>query len=230
MSLAAQLSAATPIVLGREPAQQLAHQELQNRAYQHDPQPWVIRLFDELLNWFSNLLSQVGGASPGGWVGIICFVILIVGLVGVVRWRMGPLRRTAGSTALFDDAGSATTTSSAHRRFAERAAADGRWADAVRERLRAIVRDLEERGLLDPRTGRTAQEAALEGGRSLPTVAADLLLVAGTFGDIWYGGRTADEAAYQRLVSVDDAVIRARRTSVLETSTTAPDRFTAVPR
>jgi hypothetical protein len=230
MSLSALLSAGTPIVLGREQAQQLAQQELQDHAYQQESQPWVMRLIGWLLGRFTDLLNQVGGASPGGWIGIICIVILIVGLTGVVRWRMGPLRRRAGSTALFDQIGSATTASATHRRAAERAAADGRWADAVRERLRAIVRDLEERGLLDPRAGRTAEEAALEGGQSLPTVAADLLWGAHTFGNIWYGGRTADEAAYQRLVGVDDAVIRARRAPGTETITASPDRFTAVPR
>ena len=62
--------------------------------------------------------------------------------------------------------------------------------------MRAIVRSLEERTLLDPRPGRTADEAAAEAGRPLPRHADRLRAAARTFDDVTYGGRTADEAAY----------------------------------
>jgi hypothetical protein len=72
-----------------------------------------------------------------------------------VLHRTGPLaRRGPQREALF--AGSAVLTAQAHRELAEAAAGEGRWADAVRERLRAVVRELESRGALDPRPGRTA--------------------------------------------------------------------------
>ena len=69
-------------------------------------------------------------------------------------------------------------------------AARGEWADAVRERLRAVVRSLEERAVLDERPGRTADEAAAEAGTALPTCADDLRRSARLFDDIW-GARNA---------------------------------------
>ncbi|MFD0347693.1 DUF4129 domain-containing protein [Kitasatospora aburaviensis] len=76
--------------------------------------------------------------------------------------------------------------------------------------MRALVRALEERTLLDARPGRTADEAAAEAGRSLPEHAAALTAAARTFDDIAYGDRTADRAAYQLLRDLDQALERAR--------------------
>ncbi len=69
--------------------------------------------------------------------------------------------------------------------------------------MRALVRALEDRAVLDPRPGRTADEAATEAGRSLPAHASRLRAAARVFDDVTYGGRTADAAAYQRLCALD---------------------------
>ncbi|MGF1432555.1 DUF4129 domain-containing protein, partial [Kitasatospora sp. LaBMicrA B282] len=84
----------------------------------------------------------------------------------------------------------------------------GDFAAAVREQMRALVRDLEERTLLDPRPGRTADEAAVEAGRRLPQHAAALRTAARLFDDIAFGERTADRAAYQQLADLDAALRR----------------------
>jgi len=73
-----------------------------------------------------------------------------------------------------------------------------------------VVRDVEERGLVDVRPGRTADEIARDAGRALPAVAGDLRAAARLFDDVWYGGRTADSSSYDRLVAVDQAVAAAR--------------------
>jgi hypothetical protein len=73
-----------------------------------------------------------------------------------------------------------------------------------------VVRHVEERGLVDVRPGRTADEIARDAGRALPAVAGDLRAAARVFDDVWYGGRTADASSYDRLVAVDDAVAAAR--------------------
>lgn len=69
--------------------------------------------------------------------------------------------------------------------------------------MRAIVRSLEERALLDARPGRTADEAAAEAGRTLPEHAARLRAAARSFDDVTYGGRTADQPAYLSLQTLD---------------------------
>ncbi|CAM5235559.1 DUF4129 domain-containing protein [Streptomyces narbonensis] len=78
----------------------------------------------------------------------------------------------------------------------------------TQERMRAIVR-FEERDLLDPRPGRTADEAAAESARSLPAHAHDLRLAARTFDDV-HTARTADEPAYRRIEELDTALERTR--------------------
>jgi hypothetical protein len=108
-----------------------------------------------------------------------------------------------------------------HRAAADAAAARGAWADAVRERLRAIVRGLEERGLLDARPGRTADEAAMEAGLALPSCAEDLRRAARLFDDVWYGGRTATDEHDRQLREVD-AAVRAARPVPLSAAGSAP--------
>jgi hypothetical protein len=136
---------------------------------------------------------------------VVVLGLLLVGLVAVVLHRTGPLaRRGPQREALF--AGSAVLTAQAHRELAEAAAGEGRWADAVRERLRAVVRELESRGALDPRPGRTAGEVARDGGAAVPALAADLSRAAMLFDEVWYGGRDADAGSYAVLVGVDERV------------------------
>ncbi|MGW4698552.1 DUF4129 domain-containing protein, partial [Kitasatospora cineracea] len=93
-------------------------------------------------------------------------------------------------------------------------AAAGAWADAVRDQMRALVRGLEERTVLSPRPGRTADEAAAEAGRALPRHAAELASAARLFDDIAFGERPADEAAYRLLADLDHALGRTRPTPV----------------
>ena len=94
-----------------------------------------------------------------------------------------------------------------HRAAAEAHAAEGRWAEAIRERLRAVARDLEERAILDPRPGRTAQELAAEAAALLPV---DFAPGVGVFYDVWYGDRPGTPEGYRLLTDLDQAVQDAR--------------------
>jgi hypothetical protein len=196
-----------PITLGRDEAQRLARIELANPAYTGDDEPWTQKILRWVLDRIARLLDTVGGSSPLGWFGILGVVALVVIVVVVVRRRTGGLTRGPATTGLF----SGTDRSAADfRAEADLFASSGAWAEAVRARLRAVVRDVEERGLVDVRPGRTADEIARDAGRALPAVAADLRTAARIFDDVWYGGRTADPSSYARLVAVDDAVRAAR--------------------
>ncbi|MFC6985013.1 DUF4129 domain-containing protein [Streptomyces cirratus] len=117
-----------------------------------------------------------------------------------------PRRAVTGATALFDEA---ARTAADHRAAADAHAAAGRWTEAVQERMRAVVRSLEERTLLDPRPGRTADEAAAEAATRLPQHAGDLRAAARAFDDVTYGGRTGDPDTYGRLRTLDLALERA---------------------
>ncbi|MDD7935235.1 DUF4129 domain-containing protein [Actinomycetospora straminea] len=197
-----------PIDIGADPARELAREELARRAYQEAaPDPvtaglqWLARRLDELLRAASDI-------SPGGGWGLLVLVAVLVVVVVLVRRRFGPVARTAAASGAV--LGDTVRTADEHRRLADRHAAAGAFDDAVRERMRAIVRSLEERTILEPRQGRTAGDAAREGGRVLPAAAGELLEAARRFDETVYGGRPADADTDARLRAVDAAVAATR--------------------
>jgi hypothetical protein len=196
-----------PVTLGREEAQRLARLELAKADYHQSDESWVQRILGWVIEKIGLLLDRAGSTSPLGWFGVLGLVAVVVIVVVVVRRRIGSLARSTVDMPLFDDG---SRRAADLRADAERFAAAGGWAEAVRARLRAVVRDLEERGLVDARPGRTADEIAGDAGQALPSAAADLRTGARLFDDVWYGGRTADATTYDRMVAVDDAVSAAR--------------------
>jgi hypothetical protein len=193
----------------RESARDAAREELSRREYADAQPPLLVRLVGRALRALGDLLDRAAGAVPGGRLGLLLLLALLVLLVAVVLARVRPGGgREAARAPLF--AGSAVLSAAEHRALAEQAAADGRFDEAVRERLRAVVRDLEARGVLDPRPGRTAGEVARDGGAALPAVAEDLHRGAAVFDEVWYGGRPADASSYAVLTGVDERVGRSR--------------------
>jgi hypothetical protein len=100
------------------------------------------------------------------------------------------------------------------RSAADAAAAGGDYSLAVAERFRAIVRDLEERAVLDERPGRTALEVSAEAGRVLLTAARALADGAELFDDVVYGQRPATAADDAAMRAADQQVRAARRERV----------------
>lgn len=203
--------AGVPVDLGREEAARLAREELAKEIYRSHRPGLVQRAVRWLLDKGMDLLDKAAGVSPGGHLGLVVLVLLVVVAVVAIRLRIGPVGRGAATEeALF---AGRPRTAAEHRMAAEEHAARGEWAEAVRERLRAVVRSLEERALLDERPGRTADEAAREAGAALPACATDLRDAARLFDDVWYGGRPAGPGSDARMRAVDDAVRAARRRS-----------------
>jgi hypothetical protein len=137
--------------------------------------------------------------------------------VVAVRLKVGPLARSGQADhELF---AGRPQSAAEHIAAADAHAAAGAWAEAVRERLRAVVRSLEERGLLDPRPGRTADEVAWEAGAVLPHCASDLRAAVRVFDDVWYGGRQATQEHDLQLRALTAKVASARPVT---TSTVGP--------
>ena len=201
-------SGGLPVDMGRDEARRAAEQELAKPEYASAQPSPLVRAVAWLLERFGDLLDGAAQHAPGGHVGLVVLVLLLALGVLAVRLRIGRIGRTvAGDHGLFD---AKPVPADHHRRSADAHAARSEWAEAVRERLRAVVRNLEERDLLDPRPGRTADEAAAAGGRALPACAEQLRAAARTFDDVWYGGVPATEVMDAQLRTVDDAVRRAR--------------------
>ena len=198
------LVARVPVDLDRSAARGLARRELARPEYAADRPGLLVRALRRLAHAVGDLLDSAAGASPGGWAGLVAAVLVLVLLAVGARRVLGPVaRRAAAPPALFS---AAPATAADHRRRADACAAEGGWAEAVRERLRAVVQGLEERGLIEPRPGRTAVEAARDGGLALPGCARQLDAAARRFGDIWYGGATATAADDAQLRALDDQV------------------------
>lgn len=192
----------------RDEAQEAAREELSRRQYRDAEPPLVQRFLEWLVRELNELLSDASSNVPGGGWGLFALVLLLIGLMALLVVRLRPTRRTGLPSGLFGDA--AELSAEEHRALADRAAAVGEFADAVRERLRAVVRELESRGVLDPRPGRTADEVALEAGRAVPGIAGALTEGVRLFDEVWYGGRTADASTYERMVALDVQVTRTR--------------------
>lgn len=192
--------------LTRDSARDAAREELSRREYADAQPPLLVRLAARLVREIGDLLAEAAAAAPGGRIGLLLLLCLLGLLVAVVLAKVRPARRDRSGSPLFG--GSAELSAAQHRELAEQAAAEGRFADAVRERLRAVVRDLEARGVLEPRPGRTAGEIARDAGAVVPGVATALRRAAVAFDEVWYGGRTADASSYALLVEVDEQVGR----------------------
>ncbi|MYY13765.1 DUF4129 domain-containing protein [Streptomyces sp. SID4919] len=187
----------------------------------HENDPGLFqRALDAFLGWVDDVFSAASGASPGGVVGLTVIVLAAAALIGALWWRLGsPTRTPRGSAPLFDDL---PRSAAEHRATADTHAAQGHWTPALQERVRALVRALEERALLDARPGRTADEAAAEAGRPLPGHADRLRAAAHAFDDVTYGGRTADRDTYHRVTALDHDLQRAK--PVLTTPAPHSDR------
>ncbi|MGW7518859.1 DUF4129 domain-containing protein [Streptomyces sp. NPDC054796] len=198
-----------PVTVPRAPAREAAERELSKARYHENDPSLLQQLFDWVWERVNNLLSAAAGATPGGWVGLAVLALVLVLLVVALRLRLGKFRPTSSSqdSALFHDG---PRSAADHRAAAEAHASAARWSEALQERMRAIVRSLEERALLDPGPGRTADEAATEAGRELPDHAPALRSAAHDFDEVTYAGRSADAPAYTRMRDLDTALQRAK--------------------
>lgn len=210
MSLAVLVAAGSPPdPVTRAAAQAAARAELAKRAYHRNDPSLIDRGLVWLLKKLGKLLENGARHAPGHQIGLLLILLIVAAVVAVVVTRVGTLRRSShGDEAIFDVE---QTTADEHRRRADAFAKAGEWAEAIRERLRAIARELEQRGVLDPRPGRTAAELSREAGAQLPALADDLRNAASIFDRVWYGGRTATAADEELLRRLDSRVAGSHR-------------------
>nr|WP_307167605.1 DUF4129 domain-containing protein [Streptomyces rishiriensis] len=201
LSLRARSDDEPPLTVPRDPAREAARRELSKDLYHQNDPSLFQRALDTLWDWVGDLLDTASTATPGGTLGLVVVILATAAVVGALWWRLGsPRRRPTSAAALFDDR---PRSAAEHRAAAEAHAAQAHWNQAVQERMRAIVRSLEERALLDTRPGRTADEAAADAGRTLPAHTDRLRTAARDFDDVTYGGRRATRQSYARTAELD---------------------------
>lgn len=203
--------------IDRETAHDAAQHELAKPIY---PKP---SLMDQLGEWIDKMLYRLileGSSIPGGWLTItVLGIVVAVAFIVAVRIARRTMRTNRGADAgLF---GLHELSAAEHRATAEAYAAQGNWASAIRHRLRAVGRQLEETGMLNPVPGRTANELARDAGELLPAFNSELLGAATVFNDVTYGGQSGTEPDYRMIAELDDALRRHSVPSASDTSTPA---------
>ena len=161
-------------------------------------------LSDQFAEWVNDLLYRLvlkGSQVPGGWftIAVLALLALTAAVVAVRISRRA--MRTRRSAALYGDQ---VLSAEQHRSRAEDCAAREDWAAAIRHRLRAVGRQLEEDGALTALPGRTASELAREAGSRLVELRGDFIRAAEIFNDVSYGGRQGDEKSYRVIADLDD--------------------------
>lgn len=187
--------------IDRDAAHEAAQRELDKPIYPR------ASLTDRLSDWLNELVHRIaegGSAVPGGWFTVaVLLLLVVVAVVVAVRIARRTMRTDRGDHSLYGghDLGAAE-----HRSTAEQHAAAGQWALAIRHRLRAIARQLEESGVLPPGPGRTATELALDAGLAMPQLAGEFREAATSFNDVTYGDRPGTEPAYRAVAALDDHI------------------------
>ncbi|WP_344234883.1 DUF4129 domain-containing protein [Kribbella hippodromi] len=201
-----------PVDIDRDQAAQEAAKELSKSAYRESGGSLIEKALAKVMDWIRDLLDSLTGTSPNGHAGLAMLIGLLVLITVVVLWRAGVLRtsRKATSQAVFDTA--RPQSAAQYRSLAEREAASGEYALAIRSRFRACVAELTERTVLDERAGRTAYEVVADASRAAPVLREPLQPAALVFTEVVYGNRPGTPERYSVVVAADDAARTARVT------------------
>ena len=188
------------IDIDRDAAHQAAQDELNRPIYSKGS---VEQQFTEWINELLYRLLQKTAQLPGGWlIATVLLTLLAVAVAVAIRIARRAMRSRRGGDYQLFEAGQLTAAQ--HRATAERYAEEGNWAAAIRHRLRAVARQLEETGVLTPAPGRTANELARDAGAALPHLAGELSQAATAFNDVTYGERPGTQDSYQMVADLDD--------------------------
>lgn len=189
---------ASAVEVDRDAAREAALRELSDPRYAADDPTLLERAARWAFTSLSDLIDDLVRVVPGGAWGVVIAValgaVIVVGLIIAGRRVLRERQAIKTARPLFADA--ATLGAAEHRSLAMKAQQDGQWDEAVRAWLRAMIRDLEERRLLAPRPGRTADEAAREAAAIAPSDRDSLALAASLFDAVTFGSShaTADDA------------------------------------
>lgn len=196
--------AAVPVEPDRDEAREAARDELSDPIYRAAEPSW----FERLISWLNDRLNELFEAAsqlgPGGVTGLLVALGVLLIVAVAIRLRTGKL--ATSPHAKHAPLGDATVPASAHREDAAAALAAADLHGAVVARFRALARELEQRGVLDVQTGRTADELAAQAADALPDCADALRAAARIFDDVYYGGKPATTDAYGVVAETDDAV------------------------
>ncbi len=186
----------------RDEARWLLQEELAEREYaEAEPDP-VLEWLGEVLGGPADWFDSLGGGVPAfpGWVLLVIVVVLAVVVLLLVRPRANATGRAGRAAAVLADR---SLSLAGHRRAAAAATAAGDHDAALVCWFRAVVRQAEERTVLDPRPGRTATEAAHALATAFPAEHGALHRAAAAFNAVVYGDRSATAVQAESVRALD---------------------------
>ncbi|NUT70007.1 DUF4129 domain-containing protein [Pseudarthrobacter sp. C4D7] len=197
------MAAEPPLLPGADEARRWAAEELAKPEYRDAAPSWLDTVWQNFLDWLLSFGGSPGDAAPVPSP-VIALVIAAIIAAAVLLARPRLNARARQSADLFER--ETALAAQDYRARAEAAAADGRWGDAVVDRFRAVVRSAEDRTILEPQPGRTADEAAQALSVPFPGESRRLSRAAASFDGIRYGNRPAGSAEYREMAALDEAL------------------------
>lgn len=207
-----------PVDPDSDQARQWAIDELSKQPYQSAKPGILDSVWDAIVKFFNSLLEGLQNATgiDGGVLGIVLVIVvivvivvigLIVGLVLLLRPRL--LHREQPDAEVFES--ELTLSAAQHRTLAAKAADVRDFALAITETFRAIVRASEERGVIDPQAGRTADEVAGKLSAAFGSARQALMSSATLFNRVRYsvqssGRSSASESEFRAIRELDESL------------------------
>ncbi|MDP9692752.1 UNVERIFIED_ORG: hypothetical protein J2X79_000281 [Arthrobacter globiformis] len=195
-----------PVQPDREEARRWALEELSKREYREAAPGWLETLWQQFLDWLQSVTdgqSPAEGPPVAPFIGLGIAILIAVAII-LARPRLNPRRRAPKE--IFD--AEAAATAADYRERAKAAAARGDWAAAVVEQFRALVSSADDRAVLDPQPGRTADEAAGQLSRAFPAASDKLEAAARIFDAVRYGSGSALAADHAAVAELDSILER----------------------
>ncbi len=187
----------------RQGAQDEARRELGKSIYQRERPGLRQRAVDRVWTWLQDVWHTLTDVTPGGGLGVLALVAVVVAAAVALLWRFGPPRRAVTPTGELLAVGDRERSAEDLRREATVQASGAEWALAQRAALRALVRGLEERDVVRPRPGWTADEVSAAAAYAIGPAAPRLREATRAFDEVWFGGREATAQMYTQVRDLD---------------------------
>jgi hypothetical protein len=189
---------------------ELADEILSQARYDRPPKS----IPDRVMEWLGEQLTRLIEGLVGGGGGAVLAWIILLGAAGTVIFLLVRYGRVTVPALARDQEPEVmvelTRTAREWREEADRLEAEGRWAEGLRCRYRALVADLVRRGTIPEQAGRTAGEYARDVAHRLPDAAPAFAAATELFEAVWYGGATTGPAEAERFRDLDGRVLAVR--------------------
>ena len=169
---------------------------------------------ERIMEWVGEQLTNLIGSLVGGGGGAVVAWTILLGAAGAVIYLLVRYGRITVPALAADPEPEVmvelTRSAREWRQEADALEGEGRWAEGLRCRYRALVADLVRRGVIPEQAGRTTGEYARDVAARQPEVAPSFAAATELFEAVWYGGVVTGPAEAERFRQLDARVLAVR--------------------